>query len=270
MLIDLGGKVAVVTGGARGIGLEIARVMAREGVCTVVTDIGEENLEKVGEEFRTNGWQGAQLVCDVRDAEQAREAVAGAVALFGRVDILVNNAGVAGGGPVDKMAEESWRRNIDTNLTGTFHMCRAVIAQMKSQRSGRILNAASFAAVIPSYGGAAYAASKAGVHYFTKVLAGELGPWNITVNCYAPGMVPTEMNHFSDLPSDRQERLLDTLSLRRFGEAEDIAHLLCFLASDQAGYITGAMIEISGGKLAIQQPRAAYEAYARDMPDFSL
>jgi 3-oxoacyl-[acyl-carrier protein] reductase len=264
MLIDLRDKVAVVTGGARGIGLELARTFATEGVRVVVTDIRADTLEQVREEFRANGQEGAQFVCDVRDAEQARGVIKQTVARFGRVDILVNNAGVAGGGPVDRMAEEIWRLNVDTNLTGTFHMCQAVIPQMKSQKSGRILNAASFAAVIPAYGGGAYAASKAGVHYLTKVLAGELGPWNITVNCYAPGMVPTEMNHYADLPAERQERLLDTLSLRRWGEAAEIASLLCFLASDRAGYITGALIEISGGKLAIQQPRSAYEAYERE------
>lgn len=264
MLIDLRDKVAVVTGGARGIGLEIARTFAAEGVRVAVTDIRADTLEQVGEEFRANGWEGAQLVCDVRDAAQAREVVEQTVARFGRMDILVNNAGVAGGGPVDRMAEEIWRLNVDTNLTGTFHMCQAAIPHMKSRQAGRILNAASFAAIIPGYGGGAYAASKAGVHYLTKVMAGELGPWNITVNCYAPGMVPTEMNHFADLPSERQERLLDTLSLRRWGEAQEIADLLCFLASDRARYITGALIEISGGKLAIQQPRAAYEAFERE------
>jgi 3-oxoacyl-[acyl-carrier protein] reductase len=111
-------------------------------------------------------------------------------------------------------------------------------------------------------GGAAYAASKAGVHYFTRVLAGELGPWNVTVNCYAPGMVPTEMNHFDEAPAAHQRRLLDTLTLRRWGIARDVAHLVCFLASDHAAYITGTLIDVSGGKLATQIPRLAWEAAA--------
>src|SRR5262249_14800607 len=147
-------------------------------------------------------------------------------------------------------------------LKGTFLMCRAVAPVMKRQRWGRILNAASFAAILPITGSAAYAASKAGVHYFTRVLAGELGPWSVTVNCYAPGMIPSEMNRFAEAGPAHQARLLDTLTLRRWGEARDVAHLICFLASDLAGYITGTMIDVSGGKLATQIPRLAYEGAA--------
>jgi 3-oxoacyl-[acyl-carrier protein] reductase len=143
-------------------------------------------------------------------------------------------------------------------------MCQAVIPVMKRQRSGRIINAASFAAILPITGSSAYAASKAGVHYFTRVLAGELGPWNVTVNCYAPGMIPTEMNHFREQPAERQRRLLDTLTFRRWGEPKEVANLVCFLASDLAGYITGTMIDVSGGKLATQIPRLAWEAAAAD------
>jgi 3-oxoacyl-[acyl-carrier protein] reductase len=130
---------------------------------------------------------------------------------------------------------------------------------MKRQRSGRIVNAASFAAIVPSIGGGSYASSKAGVVYFTRSLAGELGPYGITVNCYAPGMVPTEMNHFAEMNERAQERLLDTLTLRQWGEPEDVAKLVCFLASDLAGYITGALIDVSGGKLATQMPQVGYE-----------
>jgi 3-oxoacyl-[acyl-carrier protein] reductase len=111
-------------------------------------------------------------------------------------------------------------------------------------------------------GSAAYAASKAGVHYFTRALAGELGPWNVTVNCYAPGMIPTEMNRFSEAPAAHQQRLLDTLTIRRWGAPRDVANLVAFLASDLADYITGTMVEVSGGKLATQIPRLAWEAAA--------
>ncbi len=148
------------------------------------------------------------------------------------------------------------------NLKGTFLMCRAVAPVMKKQRGGRIINAASYAAITPIVGGAAYAASKAGVHYFIRVLAGELGPWDVTVNCYAPGMIPTEMNHFDEAPAERQRRLLDTLTLRRWGIARDVANLVCVLASDHAAYITGTLIDVSGGKLATQIPRLAWEAAA--------
>ena len=180
----------------------------------------------------------------------------------GSIDILVNNAGVSVTGTVEEQEPADWSQNIEANLTGTFLMCRAVFPVMKRQRSGRILNAASFAAIVPALGSAAYAASKAGVVAFTRVLAGEVGPWNITVNCYAPGMIPTQMNHFAEAPPERQQRLLDTLTLRKWGDKQEVANLLCFLASDLAGYITGALIDVSGGKLATQIPRIAYEQAA--------
>jgi 3-oxoacyl-[acyl-carrier protein] reductase len=148
---------------------------------------------------------------------------------------------------------------LDVNVTGTFLMSQAVIPAMKSQRSGRIINAASFAAIIPSVGAAAYGASKAAVVQFTRVLASELGPWNVTVNAYAPGMIPTAMNGFSDLPEPAQDRLLDTLSLRRWGRPQDVADVVCFLASDAAQYITGTLVDVSGGKFSTQMPHKAHD-----------
>ena len=260
MLIDLGGKVAIVTGAGRGIGRAIATTLAREGVTVVVTDIRPDALESVTAEWKASAWPGAQQVADIRLADDCRRVVAEAERQFGRVDILVNNAGVASGGPVESLDEEVWDRNIDINLKGTMLMCQAVIPTMKRQRSGRILNAASFAAIIPSVGGAAYAASKAGIASLTRVLAGELGPYEVTVNAYAPGMIPTEMNHFAERPAADQERLLDTLTLRRWGDPQDVANLICFLASDLAGYITGTMIDISGGKFATQMPWMAHRS----------
>jgi 3-oxoacyl-[acyl-carrier protein] reductase len=262
MLIDLKGKVALVTGAGRGIGREIATTLAAEGAITVVTDVRPEYLDALTAEWTAKGWRGEHQRCDVRDAGRIVEVVSGVVAAHGRIDVLVNNAGVAPGGPIETLSEEVWDLNQDVNLKGTFLMCRAVAPVMKRQRGGRIINAASYAAITPIVGGAAYAASKAGVHYFTRVLAGELGPWNVTVNCYAPGMIPTEMNHFADAPAERQRRLLDTLTLRRWGIARDVANLVCFLASDHAAYITGTLIDVSGGKLATQIPRLAWEAAA--------
>ena len=258
MLIDLKGRVAIVTGAGRGIGLEIARTLAIEGVTTVVTDVRQELLNAVGDEWDRQGWSGAQHLCDVRDKVACAAVAEEVERAFGRIDILVNNAGVAGGGPVETLDEDDWDQNLDINLKGTMLMSQAVIPAMKRQRSGRILNAASFAAIVPSIGGAAYASSKAGVEALTRVMAGELGPFDITVNCYAPGMVPTEMNRFADADPGRQEALLDTLSLRRWGQPADVANLICFLASDLAGYITGTMIDISGGKFATQMPWMAY------------
>jgi 3-oxoacyl-[acyl-carrier protein] reductase len=260
MLIDLKGKTAIVTGAGRGIGREIAETLASEGANVVVTDIKQDLLDDAGVAWQRQGWTGLQLLCDVRKAEDNRAVVAAVEQAFGRIDILVNNAGVAGGARVEALSEEAWDLNLDINLKGTFLMCQAVIPTMMRQRSGRILNAASFAAIIPSIGGAAYAASKAGVEGFTRVLAGELGAYGVTVNCYAPGMIPTEMNHFAERNPVEQERLLDTLTLRRWGEPADVANLICFLASDLAGYITGTMIDVSGGKFATQMPWVAHRA----------
>src|SRR5438552_3256477 len=227
MLIDLKGKVAIVTGAARGIGRDIAATLAREGAKTVVTDVRQENLDDVAREYSAARWDGRQYLCDVRDLKRIQEVVAQVVEAYGRIDVLVNNAGVFRGTTVENTTEEDWDLSTDVNLKGVFLMCKAVIPVMKRQKAGRIINAASFAAIVPSYGSAAYAAAKAGVHYFTRTLAGELGPWNITVNCYAPGMIPTQMNHFAEAPRERQERLLDTLTLRRWGDTQDIANLIC-------------------------------------------
>jgi 3-oxoacyl-[acyl-carrier protein] reductase len=264
MVIDLREKVAIVTGGGRGIGRGIATTFAREGVKTVVMDIRPELLEEVGQEFAANGWEGRQRLCDVRDKEAIQALVTEVVETYGRIDILVNNAGVAATGPVETLSEADWDANLDTNLKGAFLMCQGVVPVMKRQKSGRILNAASFGAIVPALNSSAYAASKAGVIYFTRVLAGELGPWNITVNSYAPGMIPTQMNRFAEAPPERQQRLLDTLTLRRWGQPQEVANLLCFLSSDLASYITGALIDVSGGKLAIQIPRLAYEQAERE------
>ena len=258
MQIDLRGRVAIVTGAGRGIGRQIARTLAGEGVTTVVTDIRQDLLDEVAAEWREKGWSGLQLRCDVRLAAECSAVAAAVEQAFGRIDILVNNAGVAGGARVEALSEETWDLNFDINLKGLFLMCKAVAPIMQRQRSGRILNASSFAAIIPAIGSAAYAASKAGVVSFTRVLAGELGPYDITVNCYAPGMVPTQMNHFAERSDADQQRLLDTLTLRRWGDPAEIANLICFLASDLAGYITGALIEISGGKFATQMPWVAH------------
>lgn len=254
MHIDLKGKVALVTGAGRGIGKTIARRLAKEGCSTVITDINQDTLNATAAE----GWSALQLICDVRSRDQVSKTVAAVLDRFGRIDILVNNAGVAGGAPLEELAEETWDLNIDVNLKGTMLMCQAVIPAMKRQRGGRIINASSFAAIVPSLGSAAYAASKAGVVSLTRVLAGELGPFDITVNCYAPGMIPTEMNRFAERSPEIQERLLDTLSLRRWGKPDEIADLICFLASDQASYITGTQLEVHGGKLVTQIPSNAY------------
>jgi len=249
MEIDLRGKVAVVTGAARGLGLAVADRLVAEGVLVGRWD----------NNWPDKGNDPERAVVDVTSGESIARAVDGVVARHGRIDILVNNAGITVDKPADVLTEDEFCRIVDVNLNGVYRVCRAVIPVMKAQRGGRILNVASFAAIVPAFGGAAYGASKAGVVYLTRVLAGELGPWSITVNAYAPGMVPTDINHYTERPQAEQEALLDTLTLRRWERAEDVADLVCFLASDQAGYITGTLVDVSGGKLAIQRPRVAYD-----------
>ena len=259
MQIRLNDKVAIVTGAGRGIGRVIARTLAQEGVTVAIVDFRPELLDDATAEWDKAGWPGLRIEADVRDAAAVAAAVEAVERRFGRIDILVNNAGVATGGRIADLDEAVWDANFDTNTKGTFLMCRAVAPIMKRQKSGRIINAASYAAITPSIGSAAYAGSKYAVVGFTRVLAGELGPYDVTVNSYSPGMIPTQMNGFADLPEPRKEKLLDTLTLRRWGDPQDVANFIVFLASDLARYITGAMIDVSGGKYATQFPSASYE-----------
>jgi 3-oxoacyl-[acyl-carrier protein] reductase len=259
MLLDLRDKVVVVTGAGRGIGRVIAERFLSESAHVVGLDL---NAGSVGWLDDLDSPAAVGLTCDVADSVAVAEAIEQVRNRSGRIDVLVNNAGIFVEGLVEDLTDEAWDRCLAVNVGGTFKMCRAVIPIMKSQRSGRIINAASFAAIVPSIGSAAYATAKAAVAHLSRALAGELGPWDITVNAYAPGMVPTAMNGFDLMDQAAQNRLLDTLTLRRWGSAEEVADLVCFLASDAAAYITGTLVEVSGGKLATQLPQVAYQRAA--------
>ena len=259
MELDLSGRVVVVTGAARGIGRVIAETFVRERSVVVGVDLKVDGFGWLDEARAAAGLAGTSLACDVTDGAGTRALVQDVVDRFGRVDVLVNNAGVVSDGTIEDTSDEEWDRCFDVNVGGTFKMCRAVVPIMKAQRSGRIVNAASFAAIVPSVGSGAYAASKAAVVQLTRTLAGEVGPWGVTANAYAPGMIPTAMNGFADMPAATQDRLLDTLSLRRWGDPQEVADAICFLASDAARYVTGTLLDVSGGKLATQLPQKAYE-----------
>jgi 3-oxoacyl-[acyl-carrier protein] reductase len=259
MILDLTDQVVVVTGAGRGIGRVIAERFLAESARVVALDLDAGGLDWLAghDPDRALG-----VSADVADSSAVARAVEQVTGRFGRLDVLVNNAGIFVDGLVEDLTDEAWDRCFAVNVGGTFKMCRAVIPIMKAQRSGRIINAASFAAIVPSIGSAPYAAAKSAVAQLSRTLAGELGPWNITVNAYAPGMIPTAMNGFDTLAPAAQDRLLDTLTLRRWGRAEEVADLVCFLASDAAAYITGTLVDVSGGKLATQLPQVGYERAA--------
>ena len=260
MELDLRDRVVVVTGAARGIGAVIAGRFAAEGARVVALDLAFPE-PAAGAHLAAAGADAARIenfTVDVTSPESVQAAVGTIVERHGTIDVLVNNAGINVDGPVADLGWDRWRACFDVNVGGVFLMSQAVAEVMKTARRGRIINAASFAAIVPSVGSAAYAASKAAVVQLTRVLASELGPYDVTVNAYAPGMVPTAMNDFAEMPPEAQDRLLDTLSLRRWESADDVADLLIFLASDQASYITGTLVDVSGGKLATQIPARAY------------
>ena len=256
MQIDLSGRVVLVTGAARGIGRTIAETFAREGAHVVAMDLDADALAGMEQDSHA----ALALPCDITDPAQVREAVAAIEERFGRLDVLINNAGINAEGPLESFDPELWDRLFAVNVRGVLNTCQAVIPLMKRQRAGRIINAASFAAVIPSVDAAAYGASKAAVVQMTRVLASELGPWGVTVNAYAPGMIPTAMNGFAALGEEAAAAKLDQLSVRRWGVPEDVAKLCLFLASDLSDYVTGALLDVSGGKFATQDPGAVWRA----------
>lgn len=239
-------KIAVVTGAGRGIGRGIALALAREGAMVIVNYNGsKERAEEVVRTIEEAGGKAAAIQCNISDFEAAKEFFANVVKEYGKIDILVNNAGITKDNLMMKMSEEEFQSVIQTNLAGTFHGVKFVTRPMMKQRQGRIINIASVSGVIGNMGQANYSASKAGVIGLTKAAAKELASRNITVNAVAPGFVATEM---TDVLSDSvKEAAVATIPLGRFGEVEDIAETVVFLASDKAKYITGQVICVDGG-----------------------
>lgn len=262
MELGLSGKVVLVTGAGRGIGRAITEAFLAEGCRVVATDISVEPLEWFGAAAEAAGVDAIALACDVGSTPSVNAVVAAVGERYGRVDVLVNNAGVSGEGLIEDLDDAAWDRCFNVNVAGVMRTCRAVVPMMKRQGSGRIVNAASFAAIVPSVGAGMYAAAKAAVVQLTRTLAGEVGPYGITANSYAPGMIPSGINSFAQMDVPAQQRLLDTLTVRRWGEAAEVAELVVFLASDAARYITGTLVDVSGGKLATQLPQRAYEIQA--------
>jgi 3-oxoacyl-[acyl-carrier protein] reductase len=244
--MNLKGKVALITGGSRGIGRSVSIRLATEGAFVFVNyarneEAARETLRLIGEA----GGEGKIVRFDVADTKAATEAIAGLIREKGRIDILVNNAGESRDGLLVRMKEQDWDRVIDTNLKGAFNGCKAVSYAMMKQRSGRIINVSSVVALSGNAGQANYSASKAGIIGLTKSLARELAPRGICVNAVAPGLIATDMT--SAMTEEQREKVLEEIPLSRLGTPDDVAGVVLFLASDEAGYITGAVIGVNGG-----------------------
>ncbi|MCI7180427.1 MAG: 3-oxoacyl-[acyl-carrier-protein] reductase [Schaedlerella sp.] len=242
----LDGKIAVVTGASRGIGKAIALKLASLGASVVVNYNGsEERALQVKAEIEEQGTKASVYQCDVSDFESCETFIQDVIKEYGRIDILVNNAGITKDGLLMKISEEDFDKVLDTNLKGTFNTVRFVSRQMLKQKSGRIINMSSVVGVSGNAGQANYAASKAGVIGLTKSAARELASRGITVNAIAPGFIETDM---TEVLSDKvKEACVGQIPLGKFGKPEDVANLAAFLASDEAGYITGQVIHVDGG-----------------------
>jgi 3-oxoacyl-[acyl-carrier protein] reductase len=241
-------KNAVVTGAARGIGKTIAQKLAKQGLNVVVSDILFDDAKKVADELKkTFGVTSIAVKTDISCAEDAQKLMKTTVDELGSVDFLINNAGVTRDNLAVRMSEQDWDLVLDINLKGTFLCSQAASREMMKQRFGRIINLASISGILGTPGQANYAASKAGVIALTKSLARELGKRNICINAIAPGFILTEMTE--KLPDKVKEDYISNIPLKRAGTPEDIAEVVSFLISPAASYITGTVINISGGLL---------------------
>ena len=244
MLLD--GKTALVTGASRGIGRAIALCLAAEGARVAINYAGNV---KAAEEVKAaiEAADGTAILCqaDIADSSAVEAMVANVVKEFGTIDILVNNAGITRDALLMRMKDEDFAKVLDTNLKGVFYCTKAVSKLMMKKRSGRIVNMASVVGLVGNAGQTNYAAAKAGVIGFSKSAAKELASRGITVNVVAPGFIGTDMT--AGLPESVKEKMLTDIPLGRMGEAEDVANAVLFLASDQASYITGQVVNVDGG-----------------------
>ena len=242
MKIDLSGKIALVTGGSRGIGLAIAKALREAGARVAIMARDSERLEAAAAQL---GDATLPVAVDVADSYRVAEAVSRVEQELGPIDILVNNAGLTRDGVLVRMGESDWDAVMDTNLKGAFNTIKAVTRGMMKRRSGRVINITSVVGLRGNRGQANYAASKAGLVGLTKSVAKELGSRNVLVNAVAPGFIETDLTR--ELPKAARESLLQQIPLGKLGSATDVANVVLFLASDLAGYITGQVLAVDGG-----------------------
>ncbi len=243
--MSMQGKVALVTGASRGIGQAIALELGRQGAVVVGTATSAAGAERIAETLKSNGIQGGGLVLDVSSDESVTAALAQIQEQYGQLAILVNNAGITRDNLMLRMKDDEWFDVINTNLNSLYRLSKAVLRGMTKARWGRIINVGSVVGAMGNAGQSNYAAAKAGVEGFSRALAREVGSRNITVNTVAPGFIDTDMTR--ELPEAQREALLTQIPLARLGQAEEIAKVVSFLASDGAAYVTGATIPVNGG-----------------------
>jgi 3-oxoacyl-[acyl-carrier protein] reductase len=240
------GKIAVVTGASRGIGRAVALALADAGAHIVVNYAGNAQAAKdTAKAIEQKGKQAFIYQADVADSEQVAKMMEEVLKVFGKIDILVNNAGITRDNLLMRMKEDEWDQVIATNLKGVYNCIKAVTRPMMKQRFGRIINISSVVGSIGNPGQANYVAAKAGVIGLTKATAKELASRGITVNAVAPGFIETDMT--AKLNEEVQSGLLNQIPLQRLGQPDDVAHMVCFLASEKAAYVTGQTIHVDGG-----------------------
>jgi 3-oxoacyl-[acyl-carrier protein] reductase len=243
--MSLQNQVAIVTGASRGIGRAIALELAKQGATVIGTATSESGAAGISEALQQAGGKGRGAVLNVNDAAAADAFIDGIVKEFGALNVLVNNAGITKDQLAMRMKDDEFDAVIDTNLRAVFRLSRAVLRPMMKARGGRIINLTSVVGSAGNPGQVNYAAAKAGVAGMTRALAREIGSRGITVNCVAPGFIDTDMT--KTLPEEQQTALKAQIPLGRLGSPEDIAHAVTFLASPQAGYITGTTLHVNGG-----------------------
>jgi 3-oxoacyl-[acyl-carrier protein] reductase len=242
-------KVALITGGARGIGRSIALAFAQEGADIVVADVNIEEAKKTALDIEQLGRRSLALEMDVTDYTKVEGAVNKILDKFTKVDILINNAGITKDNLLLRMSQAEWDAVLNVNLKGTFNCIKAVSRPMIKQRSGKIINIASIIGIIGNPGQANYSASKAGIIALTKTAAKELASRKINVNAIAPGFIQTEMT--AKLPEELQQKMKEAIPLNKFGSPEDVAAVCVFLASEDSSYITGQTIVVDGGMVMV-------------------
>ncbi len=247
--MKLKGKVAFVTGAAQGIGKAIAEALAKEGADIIVSDINIELAAKTAEGIKALGVKAFPMKTNVSDSAEVASSVDVAHKEMGKIDILVNNAGITKDNLLIRMKDEDWKAVIDVNLTGTFNMTKAVSPLMMKARSGKIVNIASIVGLMGNFGQANYSASKGGVIALTKTSARELAARGIAVNAVAPGFIDTEMT--KKLPEDIKAKMKEQIPMGKMGSPQDVAQAVLFLASSDADYITGQVINVNGGMLMV-------------------